>query len=130
MLARKYAQALYNAATADKARPEAAAKNFVELLKSRGQAKLLPSVLSEYKKIIEKASRRGSAIVRVAHEKDAQTYGTEVARVLEDMGIKEKPTRVVDEAVVGGVRVETHGAIYDRTYRRGLILIYNDIVTE
>ncbi len=130
MLARKYAQALYNKAHEKGARQESVAKDFIELMRARGQLKLLSPVLSEYRKIVETASRRSRVIARVAKEKDVRTYHDEIEKVLKDMGIDEKPERIIDESVVGGVRIESHGAIYDRTYRRGLLELFRQITVE
>lgn len=132
-LPRKYAHGLYNVATAknekQSGKQSATAEAFIELLKRRGQLKMLASVLIEYKKIADAAKRRGRAVVRIADEKDGRELRREIECALEDLGVTEAE-RIIDERLTGGVRIETHGAIYDRTHRRALMELFHRIVSK
>lgn len=127
-LAEKYAQGLYNAATAESGKQNAAAKAFVEVLKRRGQLKLLRSVLSEYRKIAEAAARRQKAVVRIADERDGREFRKDIDCALQELGVTEAE-RVIDPHLIGGVRIETYGAMYDRTYRRALIDLFHRTIS-
>lgn len=128
-LAKKYAEGLYNAATAESGTQNAVANAFLELMRRRGQQKILASVLSEYKKIANAAARRQKAVVRVANEKEGRGHNKEIECTLQELGVTEAE-RVVDERLIGGVRIETHGAEYDRTYRSALVKLFRSLITE
>jgi F0F1-type ATP synthase delta subunit len=132
MKARHYAEALYRAAHAHNVVAHGTlVERFVALLTGRGHARLLPSVVREYEKIVHERSSSEETHVRVARASDTEKYKKQIEHDLTALNAHGRPTNVtVDESVVGGYSLEANGTRIDRTYKQALVELYSSLTNS
>jgi F0F1-type ATP synthase delta subunit len=132
MKARQYAEALYRAAHAHNVVAHGTlVDRFVALITERGHARLLPSVVREYEKIVHERSTSEETHVRVARASDTEKYKNHIERDLATLTVQGQPTNVtVDESVVGGYSIEAYGTRIDRTYKQALVELYSSLTNS
>jgi F0F1-type ATP synthase delta subunit len=136
MKAAQYAEALYGATrTQDEAGIDHAVMRLGEILRSRGHGRLFPAIVREFEKIAEERDATVETIVRVARADDAVQHRNAIAAdlaLLAPASVQGQGTArervVVDEHVVGGYEVRAYGKRIDRTFKRSLLALYNDLV--
>lgn len=125
MLYRYYAEALSRAVHGkDGSEKETLFQNFRNLLTRRGHTILFPSILREFENITQQQKEAATVTLSVAKLEDADTFRAEVEAVENVFGSKETFAIVEDSMLVGGWRVERKDALYDASYRRGLLELY------
>jgi F0F1-type ATP synthase delta subunit len=131
MKARQYAEALYSAYRSNPNKTEDLVLRLVALLKERGHLSLLNAIVREYEKIERMRTTSDEAHVRVARPLDRETYAGQITTDLKTLvpGGTE-PRTVVDETLVGGYSLEARGKRIDRTYKRALIELYSQLLTN
>ncbi|HEY4517809.1 MAG TPA: F0F1 ATP synthase subunit delta [Candidatus Paceibacterota bacterium] len=131
MQAQEYAQALI-AATEGKSEKEGTIllERFFEVLKNRGHFKLLPSILRAYTLLISKEERDATLTLRVNKSLQAserkKIIGEFVATPAEDILVQER----VDDTLASGFVLETKNKRIDRSAKRALLSLYQNIVSE
>jgi len=91
---------------------------FAEYLKKSGKAKLLPKVLRELERILQKEAKNAP---KVYFAKDAdESKAKEIAQKLSI----DSPEFVKDEKLIGGVKVKSGTKLYDASYKKYLLDLY------
>ncbi len=92
-----------------------------DLLKRKGKEKLLPKISKELLKLLEKHSRRLPKVI-IAKDKDLQK-AKEKAEALgaKDANVFKNPN------IVGGYIIKTRNFVYDASYRKYLLDLYNKL---
>lgn len=117
-----YAHALYDSLK-DSPDTEKYIANLVGILKERGHYKLLPEILSVYKRIDEQGQSKRSTLY-VAKESDGNVFKDTIKQFKEEFNITEEVDVVVDETLVGGYTLRTSDKILDNSYKRSLLDLY------
>ena len=87
-------------------------------LKARGMLRLLPQVLSSFKRLAVRASSKG-AVLTVAREADVAAFKG-VAAIDAETAVK------VDESIIGGYRLESKGKLIDNSFKTHLLEAYRN----
>ncbi|MFZ1075242.1 MAG: F0F1 ATP synthase subunit delta [Minisyncoccia bacterium] len=105
----------------DKAASDAAVTKLIVHLKSMGRMKMLPQIARELRKI---AARREALqpVVEVAREKEAAA----ALRAAAESGISARHARVNPD-LIHGWRAQKDGVLVDRSAKRALIHMYQNI---
>lgn len=97
----------------------------MHLLHSRGHEQLLPRIVKEFERALERTRRHGDVVLRVARGADRGRF-TDVAE-----GVLAKAGRTgaqiheqVDETLVRGFSLEGGDFLYDASARRKLLALY------
>ena len=132
MKASEYAQALY-LATENKTEEEIERifQNLLRILKERGHSTLLTSITREYEKITERKEGHNELLIRVADSSDVDTFVSQIEKDTQTLkaGTLGKKV-VVDDTLVGGYELRANGTRIDRTYKRSLLTLYNNLITN
>ncbi len=97
---------------------------FVAYLKRRGHAGLLPQIVRR----LERAQTSKGASVTVATKEGAEKFAQSIAAALSTLSVGAgEYDLTVDERVVGGYAVRAKGKLIDRTYRTGLVELYQNV---
>ena len=129
VLARLYAELLMKVLSGKEGRElNRRIDHFVVLLKSRGHEQLLPRVIREFEKVVERARRRGDVVLSVARREDSGAFIAEANKVLKNVGrtgatLREK----IDESLVRGFSLEGGDFRYDASARRKLLALYETL---
>ena len=97
---------------------------FVAYLKARGHFGLLPQIVRR----LGRVKTDKGASVTVATKDDAEKFAQSIAAALSTLSVGAGEYDVtVDERVVGGYAVRSKGKLIDRTYRTGLVQLYQNV---
>lgn len=132
MKAHEYAEALYEVSL-NKSDEEVTAvlTRFQTLLEERGHTNLLKTILRELEKIERRRSTSTETLVRVAKEEDATRFSENITRDIHTLGGEDVRTRIViDETLIGGYEVRAKGQRIDRSHKRSLLTLYNNLITN
>ena len=120
-----YAQALWNMVQ-DGVSPKQAVTKLESVLRGHGRLALMPRIGKAFARIAERESRKQRVLLSVAREKDAHKAEREVKALLKEMGVGEKDVSVhLDDALIGGWRLEGRGYLHDASYKKHLLSLYN-----
>ena len=117
---KKYAKALFEILK-DASESELTEKfsAFVEYLKKSGKAKLLPKVLAELERILQKEAKDAPKVYFAKGSDESKAM--EVAQKLSI----DSPELVKDEKLIGGVKVKSGSKLYDASYKKYLLDLYD-----
>ena len=125
MLAQHYAQALYLSVRGKEEKWEEYVKNLVLILKQRGHSKLLPSILKEYKKLLEQ--KEDISIITVSRLADKKAL--EEAQKVSKMHFHDMESEVsVNENIIGGFQVLSSTKMVDASYKTALRELYRNMI--
>lgn len=132
MKAKQYAEALFLATRdKDEAMLDRIATRFRSLLEEKGHLALLPAVIRELEKLFTQRNNAAELVIRVANTSDAETLKEKIIADIQSLGATALPTRVlVDETLIGGYEVRANGQRIDRTYKRSLLTLYTNLITN
>jgi F0F1-type ATP synthase delta subunit len=132
MKAQHYAEAVYLASKdANDVEIDALSSRLCALLREKGHMALLPAIVRELEKIQKKRGRLQETIIRVSKESDVLKFQTEIARAVREMNAMDLPQKVeVDDTLIGGYEVTAHGMRLDRSYKRSLLTLYTNLLTN
>lgn len=102
-------------------------QNFVRLLVDRSKISLIPRIASQYGKFLDQAQNRERAIVTSAQALSASQREALKARIAAQRGCEIELEERVDAAVLGGLRVQIAGRIFDSTISRHLERIKDEL---
>lgn len=129
MLAQDYAQALYTAtAQKDEATQDVILTRFLALLDEKNHKKLLPRIVREFTRVVERRRTNDGVLVRLARAKDLEHFRDGIVRDTETLHARGAKVRtILDDTVIGGYEVRAFGNTIDRTYKRRLINLYETL---
>ena len=132
MKAQQYAEALFlssqNKSEEDVERIVLAT---IELLKEKGYIRLLPAILRELEKIQTRREETKELVVRVAQDSDVDAFKEQIQKDVETLAATSLPKKVIsDNTLIGGYELRAKGARIDRTYKRSLLTLYNNLITN
>lgn len=127
MSAEGYSIAVYTAIK-NGVKPAEALKRLTDILARQGHSALYPRILKTLERSLEKEEGKDTMTVRIAREKDAKTYKSEIAAFREAQGLSGEEEVIVDETIVGGYVLEGKGARTDASYKTSLISIYKSLI--
>ncbi len=119
MKARVWAKAFIQVIEAGKS-PKEALENMKNALKRQGKLKILPKILLEIKKQLQKQERRLPKLT-VANEKALD----EAKALIEN---PENVKVITDDTLIGGYIFEKNGHMIDKSFKRALLDLYRRIV--
>lgn len=125
----EYAAALVEATThMDAHAMDATLARFTALLERRGHIRLLPRIARAVEHRLARTASRNTVVVRVASHDDAHSHKDAIAADIERLDAEQLTKKVlVDHNVVGGYEVRARGIALDRTYKRRLISLYENL---
>ncbi len=105
--------------------PHKAVASLREALKRSGREALLPRIARAFERIAMQEKSRNTLTLSVAGEHAAQAK-KEAKQVLEIMQIDPEEVEVqTDQALIGGWRLEGREHLYDASYKKYLLDVYN-----
>ena len=120
-----YAEALHMAVEQGK-NPSAAVVSLHTLLKRRGRAALMPQIARAFARIAQRERARNIVTLNVVN--DASRAKTEAKKILSEIGVDARDVEVhTDENLIGGWRLEGRERLYDASFKKHLLSIYNRI---
>jgi len=130
MKAQQYAEAIFLASqNADEAKLEGIAKRVGDMLKEKGHVTLMPAIIRELEKLEQKRSTSTEVLVRLAKDADRDTFRSHIESDVELLGATSLPQKVeIDDTLVGGYEIKANGKRIDRTYKRSLLALYNNLI--
>jgi F0F1-type ATP synthase delta subunit len=132
MKAQQYAEALFLATrNASEEKLDAVAIRVVQLLDEKGHRTLLPAILRELEKINQKRGGLEETLIRVAKKTDATVFQSSIDTDIKSLNATQLPQKVeVDDTLIGGYEVIANGKRFDRTYKRSLLTMYTNLITN
>lgn len=127
MLEHAYARALQRVLESGKA-PKAAVTALYEVLAQRGRVSLLPRIARAFERISARERTRSALTLSVA---SAHATGAkkEAKDILAAMHVDADDVEVrTDESLIGGWRLEGREHLYDASFKKHLLSIYNRII--
>ena len=120
-----YAQALWQMIQ-NGAKPKEAVAKIRDALLKRGRSSLLPKVGRAFARIAARESAKRAVVLSVANEKDAAGAKHQLKGILDEMGVEASDVEVhLDETLIGGWRLEGREHLYDSSYKKSLLSVYN-----
>jgi F0F1-type ATP synthase delta subunit len=132
MKATQYAEAIFQASrNKSDVALEVLANNVRALLEKKGYRSLLPAIVRELEKLTLTRGAADECVIRVAKESDTVTFTTSIQKDIQTLNAEALPTRVVvDDTVIGGYEVRAKGVRIDQTYKRSLLTLYTNLLTN
>jgi len=132
MKAKQYAEALFLATcTKSDVELDRIAAQFRSLLEKRGHLALLPAVVRELEKLFSQRNNVTELVIRVAKLTDTESLRDTIEADIRTLNATEFPRRIlVDETLIGGYETRAHGQRIDRTYKRSLLTLYTNLITN
>ena len=132
MKAKQYAEALYEATIGkDDADGDLLVSNLLTLLESRGHSVLLPAIMRELQKLTRERQSAQVSVIRVCRSADQEKFKDAISKDIQTLGASALPQhRIIDKTIVGGYEVKAFGKQIDRTYKRSLLSLYTNLITN
>ncbi|MEK7460127.1 MAG: F0F1 ATP synthase subunit delta [Patescibacteria group bacterium] len=137
MKASWYAEALYRALLEDKKantkkEAEDATSRFLEIVRARGDAKLLKHIPDELAKVIAREERDKEMILVTADAKSEPKWSHAYDHY-EKEGMIPKDTKkrsIIDETIIGGFQIRNKKLLIDGSYKKSLTELYKNIINK
>lgn len=127
MHAQEYAQALFELKPKTAHEQSSMVKNLVALLNSKGHEKLLPRIVAEYERLLERA-HMGGVQVTVADETSRKEALHKAHALAETYNVDTSSIRVTeDDHLIKGYAIEGPGFRYDASARGSLLSLYRHL---
>ena len=125
-----YAQALWNmiegGASATKA-----VHSLRDALTARGRAALLPRIARAFARIAERNSARNDVVLSVSRESDVNSAKKQIKSALEELQVSSKDLKTqIDDTLIGGWRLEGKETLFDNSYKKQLLSVYNRVIEK
>ena len=119
---KKYAKALFDLIKdKSEAEVEKTFEDFLRYLKEKQKIKLLPKIMAELEKLYQKAAKSAPKLY-IAKEEDAE----KVAKKAEAFALA-KTVIVKDPEIIGGFKIKTKDFIFDASFKRYLLDLYETL---
>lgn len=102
--------------------------SFLKLLCENGRIRVLESCIDEFAKLCMFVSNTAEATVFSAVELSSQQRERVVAKLEKVIGKSIKPTYIIDESLIGGLKVEVEGKTFDGSIKHRLLEVKEGIV--
>ncbi|HEY4500982.1 MAG TPA: F0F1 ATP synthase subunit delta [Candidatus Paceibacterota bacterium] len=123
-----YAEALWQTIKKGES-PKKAALALKMTLERHGRSMLLSRIPRALARIAAREERRDGVVLSLAREKDAASAHKEIAETLLKMGAKKEDIKtVIDSDLIGGWRLEGRGELIDRSHKKQLLSIYENVI--
>lgn len=120
-----YAQALWQKVEGGMP-PKKAVELLHALLVSQGREALMPRIGKALERLAAKKREAEGITLSVAREKDTRAAVQEAKELIASLGAGEAEAEiVVDESLIGGWRLEGREHLYDRSFKKQLLSLYN-----
>lgn len=132
MKARQYAEAIFQASR-DKSDEELTVlvDRVMALLTKKGYRALLPAIVRELEKLMITRGSTDECSIRVARESDVDTCSAAILADVQALNASTLPSKIIiDDTVIGGYEVRAKGVRFDRTYKRSLLTLYTNLLTN
>ncbi len=96
-----------------------------ETLREHGRESLLPRIGRAFARIAARDAKKNDLVLTIAEEKGEAAAKRDAKEVLKDLGIEGDLKTQVDDALIGGWRLEGRGVLVDSSYKKQLLEIYN-----
>ncbi len=117
---KKYAKALFELLQSSENKDELLSK-FFDYLKQKGKIKLLPKIVLELERLIEKKEKASSKII-VASEK----FKEQAEKAAQMLGVDSSDIRI-DDRLIGGYQIKSKDFIWDASFKAYLLQLYNKL---
>ena len=126
-LAAGYAHALYDLQKGQGLSSEAAVSKLIKVLKAKGHIKLLPTIVTEFEKILTIGRDEDTLSITCARKEDFKKYQ---GALKEHLGHSdaEYTEEVVDDTIIGGFILKKGETIIDGSYKKKLLLLYQNAI--
>lgn len=130
--AQQYAEALFEASlNKDDVELERIVTNFRLLLEQNGHLALMGAVLRELEKLTKQRGSSAELVIRVTQSSDVETFREKIEADILTLNATQLPKKVlIDETLIGGYEVRANGKRIDRTYKRSLLTMYTNLITN
>lgn len=92
----------------------------------RGRVVLLPKIGRAFARLAAREARKNTMTLSVARQKDAVHALKAAEKMLTEQGITETDLcETIDESLIGGWRLEGRGLLFDTSWKKSLLTIYN-----
>lgn len=112
-----YAQALWKAIEKGST-PKDAVASLAALLKKEGREELMPRIKRSFLRLVQREKALRPRLY-VAHEKDSK-------RAQAESGVHNAEI-LIDDALIGGWRLETAEELFDKSFKNHLLSIYSNV---
>lgn len=102
--------------------------SFVKLICEKGHAQILPMAVDEYFKLVDAFSGKAKATVYSAIELDDKQKKAVCLKLEKLTGKQPEPVYVIDKSLIGGLKIETEGKVYDGSIRHRLLDVKDVII--
>lgn len=107
-------------------KPKEAVSKLRGVLAKHGREALLPRIARAFARIASREEAKKAVTVIVANEKQAARALRAAKDVLREIGAEAADVRVrIDDSLIGGWRLEGRERLYDASYKKQLLSIYN-----
>lgn len=102
---------------------------FMAVLTQKGHRALLPDILRAYK-ALESADRKAHTTTMIcARKKDLKKYEN-VLKEIAGEGSEAYTEEIVDDTLIGGYVIRKGDMLYDNSYKKKLLRLFENAVTE
>lgn len=110
--------------------PERVFDGLEKTLLRRGHMKLRKAILKRAHTLYGQKTKSERATVRVARESDADIYADAIKKDCAQLNMSTQPQITLDGSLIGGYLLETQDQLVDKSYKRALVALYRNIITN
>ncbi len=132
MKARYYAEALFEASRGKREEDlDVLVQRITALLEERGHRALLPAIVRELEKLSITRGSKEELVLRVAKESDVEAFMVHIEKDIQTLEAQAYTKKIcIDDTIIGGYELRLRGVSIDRTYKRSLLLMYTNLLTN
>lgn len=136
MKALSYATALYNALQNKKTEDEKDAQRilvrFLEIVRRRGDGKLLKQISKEFIKIVKQEKRNNEMSLVVADSKSEIKWSHAYDHYEKEglIPLTAEKRIIIDKTIIGGFQIRNKRILIDRSYRKSLTELYHNVINK
>ncbi len=99
-----------------------------ETLVADGRETLLPRIARAFGRLAEREAKRTDVVLTIAREKDERQARAQIKELLSQMDVDAKSLKTrVDDTQIGGWRLEGKETLFDNSYKKHLLGMYNRV---
>lgn len=100
---------------------------FISLLKHKSEYKMLPTIVREYKALVERSKKGAGTTLVVRTQEEADKFIKELDAMGDTFDTSNMQI-IEDETIVGGYIAKNSTSMLDRSYKKGLVDMYKNLV--
>lgn len=102
-----------------------------DVLTVHGREALLPRIARAFGRIAQRSALSNDAVLTVAREKDLHGAHLQARDKLAELSIESKDIKAkIDDTLIGGWRLEGKERLFDNSYKKHLLSVYNRIIQK